>query len=166
MYEYLSTLTNLDHNTDDGCQKLADYLGNGLNYAIAQKIPNQIVVRDTRSYDAVDFDATCFPMLKVFRQRETIDRSAVAQIDLVITYSMLMPDRNKLPGIMHWVAKHIIEMLMFQEEISRCCSFRLLPNDTKLTIEYRIMVDNMNQPAYAYLKISCSAEEIPSVDEI
>jgi hypothetical protein len=161
MYEYLETLNNLDPYSDDGCQRLVNYLAGGLNYAIGIKVPDTVAVRSTRSYDAVDIDATSFPMLKVFRMRELIDRSAVADVDLAITYSMMMPDRAQLPGIMHWVARHIIEMLLSQQESSRECPFRILENDaSKVTVEYRIMVDNLNQPTYAYLKISCSAQEI------
>jgi hypothetical protein len=159
-YAYLDDLDHIDPIADDACQALVDYLGHGLNYAIARKIPDQVAVRSTRSYDAVDFDTTSFPLLKVFRQKETVDLGQVATVDLVCTYAMMMPDRDQLPGIMHWIGKHIVAMLISQRESSIYCPFRILEDRSSISIEYRIMVDNLNQPAYAYLRVIFSAREI------
>jgi hypothetical protein len=160
MYAYLDSLNHLDPHTDDPCQNLADYLAGGLNYAIAQKITGEVAVRDTRSYDAVDVDLSALPLLKVFRQKESVDLSGVVSVDLVISYSMVMPDRAKLPGIMRWVARHITLMLIAIGNRDASCPFQLTPKDIeKIQTEYRIMVNDFNLPAYAYLRMTISARE-------
>lgn len=155
MYSYLDNLQSIDPNTDDNCHRLVDYLAGGLNYAIDLKIPGYVAVRATRSYDAVDIDTSSFPMLKVFRQQEAVSTANLYSGDLIISYSMLMPDRSKLPGIMHWVSRHLVQMLTNWSLYDQACPFRILPEyNGKLKIEYRIMVDNLQNPAYAYLKIT------------
>lgn len=159
-YSYLDNLQLIDPTLDDNCQRLADYLAGGLNYAIAYHSPDTIAVRATRSYDAVDIDTSSFPMLKVFRQKEGVTPSEVFSTDLVISYSMLMPNVKQLPGILHWVDRHIIAMLAAWSSSDRSCPFQLLPNlADKITSEYRIMVGDLQQPVYAYLRISLPARE-------
>jgi hypothetical protein len=119
-----------------------------------------IAVRATRSYDAVDIDTTSFPMLKVFRQKATSDVSRTVKTDLVITYSMLMPNVEQLPGIMHWIDRQLIAMLSAWSSNDQACPFQILPDLTdKITSEYRIMVGDLQQPVYAYLRISLPAKE-------
>jgi hypothetical protein len=128
-----------------------------LNSPLLSKV---IAVRATRSYDAVDIDTSSFPMLKVFRQKETSDVSRVNRTDLVITYSMVMPNVEQLPGIMHWVDRHIVAMLSAWSSNDQACPFQILPDLTdKITSEYRIMVGDLQQPVYAYLRISLPAKE-------
>ena len=234
-YSFLDRLHHIDPYRDINCQKLADYLAAGLNYAIAQYdlgdecartigtttippigdtttialtttknlAPNLycgcagitgavqvmsidspttatflnisvspfilntshliltkiVAVRDTRSYDAIDIDNSCYPMLKVFRQKERVNISGIVEIDLVISYAMLLPDRDKLPGMMHWVARHIDKMLSVWSQIDNSCPFQILPKDEKMSIEYRIMVDNLQNPVYAYLRVTLVATE-------
>jgi hypothetical protein len=235
-YTYLDSLISINPLVDDNCQKLVDYLAEGLNYAInlhnlgdvvaiaiapvipvinsqliytvnttanlradgllgfdgvkgflkiirilsattvqienvsidpatliplnAPLLSKVIAVRATRSYDAVDIDTSSFPMLKVFRQKETSDISRVNRTDLVITYSMVMPNVEQLPGIMHWVDRHIIAMLSAWSSNDSGCPFQLLPDlADKITSEYRIMVGDLQQPVYAYLRISLPAKE-------
>jgi hypothetical protein len=128
-----------------------------LNSPLLSKV---IAVRATRSYDAVDIDTSSFPMLKVFRQKETSDTSRINRTDLVITYSMLMPNVEQLPGIMHWTCRHIIAMLSAWGSNDQSCPFQILPDlADKITSEYRIMVGDLQQPVYAYLRISLPAKE-------
>lgn len=160
MYEYLDSL-QIDPHTDDNCQKLADYLATGLNYAINRYSPNQVCVRSTRSYDAIDTDLSCYPVIKVFRQKEAVNLSQVAQTDLVISYAMVMPERDKLPGIMHWVARHITAMLTAINHNDASCPFTLFPKGSEsIIIEYKIMVNDLNQPVYTYLRMTIPAREI------
>lgn len=244
-YSFLTNLHPIDPYIDTNCQKLADYLQGGLNYAIAQydlgdecaivtnligsppqppmpEIDNTVVYsldttknlkeglycgfagvagvlqvvsiysptqatflnisidpflpvrlspspsslltkivacRDTRSYDAVNVPVSCFPLLKVFRQKERVDNSGVVDVDLVIGYAMAFADEDKLPGMMHWVARHIDAMLGMASQIDGSCPFQVLPKDDKMNIEYRIMVDNLQNPVYTYLRITLSARE-------
>jgi hypothetical protein len=235
-YAYLDSLRSISPTTDDNCQKLADYLAGGLNYAIdlhdlgstvatvpapfstpinstivytvdttanlkvdgflkfpqisgylrivsipslttvevenvsidptivlplnSPLLSKVIVVRATRSYDAVDIDTSSFPMLKVFRQKETSSVDRINRTDLVITYSMVMPEVGKLPGIMHWIDRHIIAMLSAWSSNDSACPFQVLPEQAdKITSEYRIMVGDLQQPVYAYLRISLPAKE-------
>lgn len=241
-YLFLTNLNSIDPYIDTNCQKLADYLQGGLNYAIAQYDlgdaaalitapitippigdtiaytldttnnlrvglycgfsgsigalqvqsidspttatllnvsldPNSSLItpyslltkvvacRDTRSYDAIDLDLTCFPLLKVFRQKEQVDYAGVTEVDLVIGYSMAFVDVDKLPGMMHWVARHIDAMLGFWSQIDNACPFQILPKDEKMNIEYRIMVDNLQNPVYTYLRCTLVAREFRSSNE-
>lgn len=160
MYEYLNSLT-IDPYIDDNCQKLADYLAQGLNYAIDLHRPGEVCVRSTRSYDAVDTDLSCYPVLKVFRQKETVSLSQVIETDLVISYAMVMPDRDKLPGIMRWVARHITTMLSGINQRDASCPFKLFPKGTEsMNVEYKIMVNDLNQPVYTYLRITLPTREL------
>lgn len=160
-YSYLNSLQDISATTDDNCQGLAEYLASGLNYAIDLQIPGEVCVRSTRSYDAVDMDLSCYPVLKVFRQKETVNLSQVAQTDLVISYAMVMPERDKLPGIMHWVARHITAMLTAINHNDASCPFTLFPKGSEsIIIEYKIMVNDLNQPVYTYLRMTIPAREI------
>lgn len=235
-YLYLQDLNSIDPYIDTNCQRLADYLQCGLNWAIAQYdlgsecaiatiaptippigdtivltldttknlaeglycgfagqigalqvqsidspttatflnvsvAPNSLLLtpysllsklvmcRDTRSYDAVNVPLSCFPLVKVFRQKERVDSSGVVEVDLTIGYAMSFTDEDKLPGGMHWVARHIDAMLGFWSQIDNSCPFQILPKDEKMNIEYRIMVDNLQNPVYTYLRITLSARE-------
>lgn len=155
MYEYLDLGINPD--IDDDCQQLADYLASGLNWAIARVKPDTVAVRETRSYDAVDLSTSSFPLLKVYRTKEVTDAAGVSEVNLVVSYAMVLPEQNKLPGILHWVARHLVAMLSAQQEISLNCRFRV---KGAFTTEYRVMVNDLSQPVYAYLRISFSAEYI------
>lgn len=234
-YQFLTPLNPIDPYKDIHCQKLADYLAAGLNWAIAQYdlgdpcavitigtipaigdietytldttaniteglfcgfagmegalqvrtivdgttasfvnisitpttlAPNTQLIsklvgtRDTRSYDAVNIDNSSYPLLKVFRTKERVDSAGVVEIDLTIGYMMLLPDTDKIPGMMHWVARHIDKMLSFWSEVDNSCPFQVLPKgDEKAQIEYRIMVDNLQNPVYTYLRITLVARE-------
>ncbi len=128
---------------------------------INSQVLNKVVaVRATRSYDAVDIDTGSLPMLKVFRQKEVSDVSRVNRTDLVITYSMAMPNVEQLPGIMHWVNRNITSMLSAWNSNDSACQFQILPEQSdKINSEYRIMVGDLQQPLYAYLRISLPARE-------
>jgi hypothetical protein len=234
-YDFLTTISAIDPYRDTNCQKLADYLQGGLNWAIAQYdlgeavaiptlpiipplgdaitynldttkdlaiglycgfsgikgalqvtdiidattalftnitidpisiAPNTplltklVVCRDTRSYDAVNIDNSCYPLIKVFRTKEEIDFSSVVDVDLTIGYMMLLPDTDKLPGMMHWVARHLDTLLNFWSQVDTNCPFRILPDREPLNIEYRIMVDNLQNPVYTYLRCTLKAQEV------
>lgn len=234
-YQNLTTLHHIDPYRDVNCQKLADYLQAGLNWAIARYdlgdpvataiaptippiddsitytlsttehlaaglycgfagvegalqvtdiidantatftnisidpvpiAPNTplltkvVACRDTRSYDAVNINNSSYPLIKVFRNKERVNLSGVVEVDLTIGYMMLLPDADKLPGMMHWVARHIDAMLNFRSQAFDTCPFELLPKDNeKIAIEYRIMVDNLQNPVYTYLRVTFTARE-------
>ncbi|WP_310410568.1 hypothetical protein [Chamaesiphon sp. OTE_8_metabat_110] len=159
-YAYLDKHDNLDPHLDINCQKLADYLKSGLNYAIARQIPNGIACRDTRSFDDVNFALSCLPLLKVYRQSETTQRSQIVDTNLAITYAMGHPDVQKLPGIMHWVDRVLTAQIAHIAANDRGCGWWLLPKSEPIKSEYRIMANELMQPVYVYLKLSLTAREI------
>jgi hypothetical protein len=157
-YDYLLNLSHVDPLIDDNCQWLVDYLGTGLNWAIGQHFPNEIAVRSTRSYDAIAVDLSSYPVLKVFRQQQTSDRALVYNTTVVVSYAMTLPKQDDLPGIMQWVATHITAMLTYLGETDRGCPF-LVDIYKPFKHEFRIMVNDLSQPTYCYLRVSFEAIE-------
>jgi hypothetical protein len=159
-YTYLDIYDRLNPFTDDNSQRLADYLAGGLNYAYARKDPDRPIVVATRSYDDVSFDLSCLPLLKVYRTTESARFSNITDTNLAITYAMGMPDPDKLPGQLHWVARILVAQINQLSTNDRSCGWWLNPERETIPIEYRIMANPQLQPVYTYVKISVKAREI------
>jgi hypothetical protein len=160
IYTYLDKFDTLDPLRDINCQKLADYLKDGLNYAIARQFPTFVACRDTRSFDDVNFALSCLPLLKVYREQETTQRSQIIDTNLAIVYAMAHPDVEQLPGISRWVDRILTAQIAHLAANDRGCGWWLLPKSEPVTSRYAIMANELMQPVYAYLKLSLKAREI------
>lgn len=138
--------------TDPACYAIANYLMDGLNTALKEKYPKHIAVRDTVCYDAINPDLSRFPLLKVYRTTDTYS-DFVNETSAVIAYCMSFPDIDKLPGIMRWVSKQINRLIRLWSLALHGCK-PTIPIDQELKAEYRIMVNEVSQPVYAFLRIS------------
>lgn len=144
---------------DPALQAIATYLMEGLNAALEEIYPlsGQIAVRDTVCYDAVNPDLSRFPLLKVYRLTDAYPDFA-NQTTSVIAYCMTFPAVDMLPGIMRWVSKEINRLLrLWSINHSNCIPYIDPASDFKA--EYRIMVNEVSQPVYAFLRFNFSFTE-------
>ena len=144
-------------DTDPACQALAIYLMQGLNTAIKVIHPNHVAVRSVTCYDAVNPDLSRFPLIKVYRTTDTYkDFSSTTQAE--IPYCMTFPDVDKLPGILRWVSREVNRLLRERSLGDGYCDPRINV-EQELKAEYRLMVNEVSQPVYAFLRFNFSFSE-------
>jgi hypothetical protein len=71
---------------------------------------------------------------------------------------MTLPKQDDLPGIMQWISTHITAMLAYLGETDRGCPF-LVDIEKRFKHEFRIMVNDLSQPTYCYLRVTFEAIE-------
>ena len=134
------------------CDRLAKFLQNWLNEKLDQTEPGSIACRDTICYDAINPDLSRFPLLKVYRLFDSFEYGRPkSQTQFVITYCLTFPNQDKLPGMLRWVAFEINEALTYWKHNSQCPP---IIQQGRLRAEYRIMVNEVSQPVYAFLRFS------------
>lgn len=152
-YGFLNDLDFIDPYVDTHCQWLVDYIANGLNYAIKRRDPSLVAVRATRSYDAVLPDLSCFPLLKVYRKQQSSDMSLRYKGQWTCSYSLVLPEQDNIPGIGNWLCVTVSAILQQLGEVDRGCPV-LIDHDYPITHEFRIMVNDLQQPVYCYIKVN------------
>ena len=136
-YTYLDPYSTINPLVDRNIQWLVDYLATGLNYAIGLHDSTEIAVRSTKSYDAILADLSAFPLLKAYRVDQTSDMSLTYNTTVCVSYALVLPKQDQLPGIMQWVATNITAMLTYLNAFDRGCPFQVEAADIKH--EFRIM---------------------------
>lgn len=137
---------------DPVCLKLAKYLQEWLNSELKKIDPNLVACRDTVCYDAVNPDLSRFPLLKVYRLSDNFEYGhPKSQTSFVISYCLSFPDQELLPGILRWVSWQLNEALTQWKESKNCSP---IITQGSFRSEYRIMVNELSQPVYAFLRFS------------
>ena len=147
-------LTNELPNIDPSMTRLAQYLMDGLNEAIAPLIPNVVAVRAIDCYNSLPTDLSRFPLLKVYRSQETYTHN-LAKGKGIITYCLSFPDEQKIPGILRWVAINI-NLLLRNYATTNCKPY--LDINEEYSAEYRVMSLN-SEPVYSLLQFTFNYEE-------
>lgn len=138
---------------DKVLREIAKHLADGLNYAFINLCPGEIAVRDVVDYDAVNIDLSRFPLLKVYRQTDSFSESTKGRnTDCVVAYCIAFPDQDKLPGLMQWVSIAINKLLERYVINHEHCQSNVINEARKA--EYRIMVNEVATPVYAFLRIN------------
>jgi hypothetical protein len=156
-YAYLDEL-RIKPDEDQACKALASYVGNGLNYLLRQSDKSCIAVTDIEQYDAVNPDLSRFPLLKCYRTVDTYTSRTTGSTSAVIAYCLTFPEQDKLPGVLRWVSAAINMMLRQYAQRHQHCPVKLKLED-EYRAEYRIMVNEVSSPVYAFLRFNISFEE-------
>jgi hypothetical protein len=165
--QYILTnfLDEIDPYEDRMCSKIAKYLADGLNCTFRRypDLQNSIVVRSIYDYDAIGIDLSSFPVLKVFRREDRfISTTGKSITQATAAYCLSFPDQRKLPGMMRWVARLIDILLLKYNAIHEgCFNNVIIQNDRRA--QYRILLDNLKQPVYAYLSVNFEFEELSNL---
>ncbi len=155
--DLLSSLEYLTPREDKTLRSIAKFLADGLNHAFIQVCPEEICVRDILDYDAVNPDLSRFPLLKVYRQTDSFPESKERRSECVIAYCVAFPDQDKLPGLLQWVSIAIDELLSKYTLLNQHCRANVVNSERKA--EYRIMVNEVATPVYAFLRVNFAIVE-------
>jgi hypothetical protein len=155
-YAYLDDLS-IRPDEDRACGAIAAYIGNGLNHLLRKFDKTCIAVRDIEQYDAVNPDLSRFPLVKCYRTTETHSGSS-RKVSAVIAYCLTFPDQDQLPGVLSWVSAATNRMLRQYAQRHQYCPVQL-DLEEEYRAEYRIMVNEVSSPVYAFLRFNFSFTE-------
>lgn len=156
-YAYLDEL-RIRPDEDQACKAIASYIGNGLNHLLRKFDKECIAVRDIEQYDAVNPDLSRFPLVKCYRTSETHTSRSSRTVSAVIAYCLTFPNQDKLPGVLGWVSAATNLMLRQYAVRHQYCPVELkLEEDYKA--EFRIMVNEVSAPVYAFLRFNVNFVE-------
>ena len=144
---------------DEYCRKLAAFLRDFINEKYAEErvskpaLPQGVIVRNIRNYDAVGVPLSEFPLLKVYRLRDRFKRASETTdfTDAAITYSVAYPDLDKLPDLLYWMGRQINLGLHSYQRRNKS----LLPpaqENRDYTIEYLLTANEQNQVVFPFLR--------------
>ncbi len=144
---------------DEYCRKLACFLRDFINekYREVQtanpELPEGLIVRNIRNYDAVNVPLTEFPLLKVYRLRDQFKRASQTTdfTDAAITYSVAYPDLDRLPDLLYWMGRQINLGLHSYARTEK----HLLPppqENRDYTVEYLLTANEQLQVVFPFLR--------------
>lgn len=133
---------------DRACHNLACYLQKKLN----ESHPEQTIVQSTRSYDAFNVPYTDYPLLKVYRLSDdgAIDLNQ-ANCQAVISYSLVLPELEKLAPILAWVRKKI-RLFLFSYNLEHGGEYPKV--DKRYRAEYRNMLNEQTMKVHSFLRFN------------
>ncbi len=136
---------------DTTLEKIAKQLMDELNAAY----PKQKVVQSYRTYDAYNVPTSDYPLLKVYRVMDTFGAETTKRTSrAVISYSLVLPDQEHLAPIMSWVSFQINKALL--GSTFRFCVFHEKAGNTA---EYRIMLNEVGNPVYSFLRFNITIKD-------
>ena len=142
------------------CRKLACYLRDYINeqYRKAQEanesLPEGLIVRNVRNYDAVNIPLSEFPVLKVYRLRDRFKRASETTdpTDAAITFSVSYPDLDVLPDLLYWMGRQI--NLALHSYARREKSLLPPPQDNRdYVVEYLLTANEQIQAVFPFLRV-------------
>ena len=152
---------------DEYCRKLACFLRDFINekYKEAQEentdLPEGLIIRNIRNYDAVNVPLAEFPLLKVYRLRDRFKRASETTdpTDAAITYSVAYPDLDKLPDLLYWMGRQINLGLHSYQRRDKS----LLPpaqDNRDYTVEYLLTANEQLQVVFPFLRIQIQFKDM------
>lgn len=136
-----------DPYSDPSCEKLAQHLYDFLNNAY----PELAVVRSWYAYDVVGLGYEAFPLLKVYRQSDNGNlRSNGNETQAIISYSLVLPDLDKLAPILAWVARTVKFALQVYKQNCGGCSPVL---SDSYRVEYRNLINEATLKVHSFVRI-------------
>lgn len=158
MSNYIDSFANQLLGSEEYCSHLAHFLKDELNgaYAILRGIkpslPEGLVVRSVRNYDAVNIPLSEFPLLKVYRTSDVFfPGTTKCRTSGAITYSLSYPQLDALPDLLYWVSKILNYSLL---KYSRTHKAAVPSNNiTPYRTDYLLTVNEQQQVAYPFLRM-------------
>ena len=147
----------IDVKRDPICYTLAKYLADGLNYDLYQR-EGKKAVSNILDYDGLTVDTSQFPLLKVYRLSDSHKNDqSLRNSNMVVTYSLIAPQQQELPGILNWLSVSINYLLDYYHYNHQHCDWNVELGDR--TAEYKIVYSEINNFAYPFFRIPFSVVE-------
>lgn len=138
---------------DEVVSYLAEYLFEYINkeyssYVAAHPQLSQtlgnIAVRHYAIYDTYNAPTTAFPLLKVYRTNDDWRKgTTVRSSNIRVTYSLIVPDQEKLMPLLNWVSYQLQKLL-----ITPSCKVKI---DSGLRVQYRTMMNEVGQNIHSFI---------------
>jgi hypothetical protein len=154
---------------EEYCYKLAvflrDYINTKYNEAreVNPELPEGTIIRNIRNYDAVNVPLSDFPLLKVYRLRDTFKRASFTTdpTDAAITFSVAYPDLDRLPDLLYWMGRQL--NMALHSYAKRDLHLLPPPQDNRdYVVEYLLTANEQMQVVYPFLRIQIQFKDICS----
>jgi hypothetical protein len=154
---------------EEYCYKLAvflrDYINTKYNEAreVNPELPEGTIIRNIRNYDAVNIPLSDFPLLKVYRLRDTFKRASFTTdpTDAAITFSVAYPDLDRLPDLLYWMGRQL--NMALHSYAKRDLHLLPPPQDNRdYVVEYLLTANEQMQVVYPFLRIQIQFKDICS----
>jgi hypothetical protein len=154
---------------EEYCYKLAvflrDYINTKYNEAreVNPELPEGTIIRNIRNYDAVNIPLSDFPLLKVYRLRDTFKRASFTTdpTDAAITFSVAYPDLDRLPDLLYWMGRQL--NMALHSYAKRDLHLLPPPQDNRdYVVEYLLTANEQMQVVYPFLRIQIQFKDMCS----
>ena len=154
---------------EEYCYKLAvflrDYINTKYNEAreVNTELPEGTIIRNIRNYDAVNIPLSDFPLLKVYRLRDTFKRASFTTdpTDAAITFSVAYPDLDRLPDLLYWMGRQL--NMALHSYAKRDLHLLPPPQDNRdYVVEYLLTANEQMQVVYPFLRIQIQFKDMCS----
>lgn len=139
---------------DEAISYLAEYLFEYINKEFKSFIEanpglrsslGDTAVRTYDTYDSYHSSTTAFPLLKVYRVNDVWKPGKLNRTSNVsISYSLVVPQQNKLMPFLNWVSFQINKLLL-----TPSCQVKIEPG---IRVQYRTMINEVGQNIYSFLR--------------
>jgi hypothetical protein len=146
------------------CRYLSLYLKDYLNSEYAQarlenpSLPDALIVRTAKEYDAINIPLSEFPLLKVYRGRDSYRKgTTIKDVSATLTYSLSYPELDVLPDLLTWVSEKLNYAFMaFQRDEK---SLLYTQNPSPLSVQYLLMANEQTRTVYPFLRADFTFRE-------
>lgn len=153
---------------DEPCQRIAEYLRDGLNRAYEvyqQRTPEfdqtpRLIVRHITTMNE-GLDLSCFPALKVYTLRTIYKPGTTIGVSpSVVEYCLAYPDIQDLPGLIKWVSDQINRLLRDYQTFHNPQCEPQIGRDSFIG-ERRIQINENRQALYPFLRFNFTFTDHP-----
>jgi hypothetical protein len=144
----------VDETVDYIAKYLYEYINKDYsNYIEAnpgvQKILGDVAIRTYRTCDTYQVSTPEFPLLKVYRTNDSWrDDKLLRTSNISITYSLLVPQQERLMPLLNWVSYEIQKLLL-----TPSCKVKI---DGGVRTQYRTMISEIGQNMFSFLRADIS----------
>lgn len=139
---------------DEATDYIAKYLFENINkdyFSYIEAHPGlrlslgDIAIRTYKTYDAYGLANQEFPLLKVYRVSDSWKpKKLIRSSSLSISYSLVLPQQDKLMPLLNWVSYQINKHLL-----NTSCQVKIDPG---VRVQYRTMMNEVGQAIYSFLR--------------
>ena len=140
----------VDETVDYIAKYLYEYINKDYsNYIEAnpgvQKVLGDVAIRTYRTCDTYQVSTPEFPLLKVYRTNDSWKPNKLLRTsNISITYSLLVPQQERLMPLLNWVSYEINKLLL-----TSSCKVKVEPG---IRVQYRTMISEIGQNMFSFLR--------------
>jgi len=144
----------VDETVDYIAKYLYEYINKDYsNYIEAnpgvQRILGDVAIRTYRTCDTYNVSTPEFPLLKVYRTNDDWRNDSLLRAsNISITYSLLVPQQERLMPLLNWVSYELRKLLL-----TPSCKVKI---DGGVRTQYRTMISEIGQNMFSFLRADIS----------